>query len=136
MDIPAIAIKAETIVKATASNVFQKQNAHYGPAAAFDGDEESRWATDTGTRQAWIAADLGKPVTVQRVRIDEAFGKRVQKFELQYREGETWKTLLAGQTIGAGFQKTFEPVTAREFRLNILDATDGPTLNEIELLEK
>ena len=32
--------------------------------------------------------------------------------------------------------RTFSPVTAREFRLNILDATDGPTIAEIELLER
>ena len=48
-------------VKATASNVFQKQTSHYGPQEAFDDDGETRWATDAGTKQAWIAADLGKP---------------------------------------------------------------------------
>ena len=45
--------------KATASNVYQKQVSNYGPQAAFDGDSETRWATDSGTKQAWIVADLG-----------------------------------------------------------------------------
>ena len=123
-------------VKATASNVYQKHVHEYGPAMAFDNDSESRWATDGGTKQAWIAWDLGKRLNIQRVRIEEAVGGRVQKFEFQYREGSEWKTIFTGQKIGEWFQKKFEPVQAQEFRLNILDATDGPTIGEIELFEK
>ena len=29
-----------------------------------------------------------------------------------------------------------DPLTAREFRLNILEASDGPTIADIELFEK
>ncbi len=68
------------------------------------------------------------------MRISEAYPNRVQQFEFQYRDGDGWKTIFAGTTLGDNFQKSFEPVTAREFRLNILDATAGPTINEIELL--
>ena len=90
----------------------------------------------SGTQQAWIVADLGKPRTIRRLRINEAYAGRVQQFEFQYRDGDTWKTILTGQKVGADFERPFPPVTAREFRLNILQATDGPTINEIELLEK
>lgn len=31
-------------------------------------------------------------------------------------------------------QKGFEPVKAQEFRLNILEATDGPTISDIEFI--
>jgi alpha-L-fucosidase len=116
--------------------VFQKQNEQYGPQEAFDNDPNTRWATDSGTKQAWIAADLGKPLTVQRVRIEEAVAERVQKFEFQYRDGKEWKTIFKGNKIGHWFQQKFEPVTAQEFRLNILEATDGPTISDIELIEK
>jgi hypothetical protein len=44
--------------------------------------------------------------------------------------------IFTGATLGEQFQKSFEPVTAREFRLNILEATEGPTINEIKLSEK
>jgi len=133
MGIPAIPLSAESSVKATASNVYQKQTSHFGPQEAFDSDPETRWATDSGTKKAWIAADLGKPRAIQRVHISEAYGQRVQQFEFQYRDGETWKTIFTGQKIGGNFQQKFAPVTAREFRLNILDATEGPTIAEIEL---
>ncbi len=135
LDIPALSVAASSI-KAAASNVFQKQTAQYGPQEAFDGDPETRWATDGGTRTAWIAADLGQPRRILGVRIDEALEERVRQFEFQHRDGDSWKTIFAGQKIGPAFLRKFEPVTAQQFRLNILDATEGPTINEIELLEK
>jgi hypothetical protein len=61
----------------------------------------------------------------------------VQKFEFQYRNGDQWKTIYSGTKIGRWHQQKLDPpVTAREFRLNILDATDGPTIADIELIEK
>ena len=122
--------------KATASNVYEQLTEAWGPQLAFDGNEETRWATDDATKQAWVAVDLLKPQTVRGVRVSEAYAGRVRKFEFQYRDGEDWKTIFAGTTLGKNFKQEFEPVTAREFRLNILDATQGPTINEIELLQK
>ena len=134
MDLPPI--DQPVTFKATASNVYQNDTADYGAQSAFDGDDQTRWATDDATKQAWIAADFLKPKTVSRVRISEAYPNRVQQFAFQYRDGDEWKTIFAGTTLGDNYQKSFEPVTAREFRLNVLDATHGPTINEIELLEK
>jgi hypothetical protein len=44
-------------------------------------------------------------------------------------------TLFTGTELDAWF-RAVPPVTAQEFRLNILDATDGPTIAEIEFFEK
>jgi alpha-L-fucosidase len=130
MDLPAQAIPSD--IRAAASNVYRNETSDYGPQFAFDGDTGTRWATDDGTRQAWVSIDLGRPKTIQGVRIHEAFAGRVQKFELQHRDGEVWKTIFSGTTLGAQFERTFAPVTAREFRLNILEATQGPTIEQIE----
>jgi alpha-L-fucosidase len=115
--------------KATASNVFQKMPEHAADKAV-DGESETRWATDAGTSAAWLEVDLGKEVAFNRVVIDEALEQRVQEFELQYKDGEAWKTILKGTTIGANWEREFEPVTARVVRLNILKATEGPTIWE------
>ncbi|HEY5914563.1 MAG TPA: alpha-L-fucosidase [Verrucomicrobiae bacterium] len=136
MDIPVVQVVGPGSVKATASNVFQQQTSQYGPQEAFDGDADTRWATDGGTKKAWLAADLGKPKRVRGVRIEEAIEERVRQFEFQCGDGSSWKTVFMGQKIGPSFVQKFEPVTAQHFRLNILDATEGPTINEIELLEK
>jgi alpha-L-fucosidase len=118
--------------KVRASNIYQK-NSHYGPDKVVDDDPATRWATDTGTKQAWLEVDLGKAATFNQVKIAEAYD-RVQEFELQYKNSTQWKTFGRGTKIGADYSKTFEPVTARQVRLNILNSTDGPTIWEFQLL--
>jgi alpha-L-fucosidase len=118
--------------KVRASNVYRRIRA-YGPDKAVDDDPATRWATDTGTKQAWLEVDLGKAVTFNQVEIGEEYD-RVLKFELQYKSGLQWKTFLNGTKIGADYSKTFQPVTAKQVRLNILDSTDGPTIWEFQLM--
>jgi alpha-L-fucosidase len=120
-----------TGAKATASNIFQK-NAAYSPDKALDGDGHTRWATDAGTHTAWLEVDLRKPVTFDRMSIDE-WSSRVRTFELQIKEGDAWKTIFQGKKIGEGYTCKFKAVTARVVRLNILQATEGPTLCEFHL---
>ena len=136
MELPVLAADLE--VKASASNVYQANDNDYGPQQAFDHDPQTRWATDSGTRQAWIAADLGNVETVSGVRLQEAapYTNRVTQFEFQYRHGGAWTTIFKGTQIGGRYAMDFNPVKAREFRLNILEATEGPTLSEIELVRK
>jgi alpha-L-fucosidase len=130
MDLPAQEIPPD--IRAEASNVFHKQVDDYGPQFAFDGDLDTRWATDDSTSQTWIACDLGSVKTIRGVRINEAYAGRVQNYELQYRDDTNWKTFLTGATLNASFEITFPTVKAREFRLNILSAKQGPTIHEIE----
>jgi len=133
IDLPVLELVPLKKVKASASNVFENNTAEYGAQKAFDDDTDTRWATDGGTKQAWIAVELLAPKAVAQVKISEAYAGRVQKFEFQYRDGNDWKTIFTGTTLGDNFQKSFPAVTALEFRLNILDATEGPTINEIDL---
>ena len=118
--------------KVRASNVYRKSR-NYNAAKAVDDDPATRWATDTDTKQAWLEVDLGGPTTFNQVKIAEEYD-RVQKFELQYKSGSQWKTFLRGTTIGNAYSKKFEPVTGRRVRLNILAATDGPTICEFQLM--
>lgn len=128
--LPSVSLAFEKKVRA--SNVFQR-NRNYGPDKAVDDDPATRWATDSGTKQAWLEVDLGEHKKFNQIKIAEEFD-RVQKFELQYESGSQWKTLLRGTRIGTAYSRKFEPVTARRVRLNILDATDGPTIWEFQLL--
>ena len=120
---------------ATASNTYHNDEADYGAQFAFDGDEQTRWAADDETKQAWIAVHFIKPRTVGRVFISEAYPNRVQEFQFQYRQGNEWKTIFSGKTLGDAYEKHFTPVTAQDFRLNVPKASTGPTIKEIELLE-
>ena len=98
----------------------------------MDDDTGTRWATDSGTKQAWLEVDLGKSMTFSRAVISEEFD-RIQKFELQYRDGQQWRTFTKGTKIGNKLELNFSSITARHVRLNILDATEGPTIWEFRL---
>jgi alpha-L-fucosidase len=118
--------------KATASNTHQNQ-AEFAPDKATDGRGDTRWATDAGLKQAWLELDMGQPITFRRACISEAFPNRVQKFELQWLDGAEWKTFHTGTTLGEAWSQGFEPVTAQRVRLNVLEATNGPTIWEFQL---
>ena len=104
LDLPVLSFAPA--IKARASNTYQNDD-QYDPQQAFDHDPATRWATDSGTKQAWISADLGQTKTIVGVRIQEAAPNagRVQKFEFQYRDGGDWKTIFTGEKIGARFEK-------------------------------
>jgi len=119
---------------ATASNVYQNVVARYGPAMAVDDDPATRWATDAGTHEAWLEVDLGEPQTIGRAAIQEAYAPRVQRFEIRAKQGDGWKTVTRGTRIGEELAVEFEPITARVFRLEILEAVEGPTIWEFALL--
>lgn len=118
---------------ATASNVYQAMS-EYDASKAFDDNDATRWATDGGTHAAWLEVDLGAPATFSRAVIKEAFD-RVQSFELQQKAGEAWETIAKGTKIGERREMKFKPVTAQYLRLNILEATDGPTLWEFQVFK-
>lgn len=120
--------------EASASNVFQGRS-EYAAAMAVDDNPETRWATDSGTDQAWLEVDLGRLTEVSRVWIDEAieFGKRVEEFEIQYQQDGQWRTAHRGTTIGEAYEESFDPVSARRFRLILHQASEGPTIWEFRL---
>jgi len=137
-DIPPAALASAgdslaTGKKASASTVFQNSPS-YGPDKAFDNDPETRWATDAGVSSAWLEVDLGKPATIRRVAIHEPEEyRRVQAFELQYHDGQVWKTFHEGTTLGPDWSVKVEPFTAQRVRLNIVKAPGGPTISEFSL---
>ncbi|MCW1925689.1 discoidin domain-containing protein [Luteolibacter arcticus] len=115
---------------ATASSVYR---AGHEADKAFDGNPQTRWAARE-TKAAWIAVDLGRPMEVSRVVIQETSYPRVSRFAFEAQEADSsWKALATGTTLGADMELSFAPVTAQVFRLNVLDASDSPTVEEVLL---
>lgn len=105
----------------------------YEARQAYDGDESTRWGAAPGTRSGWLEIDKGANAKIARAVIVEGSWDRVRKYEVQAREGETWKTIVRGDGLGSRREHRFAPVTARFFRLNILEAAEVPTIHEFEL---
>jgi alpha-L-fucosidase len=125
-----------THAKATASNVFGNQ-AEYAPDKAVDGKNDTRWATDASTTSAWLEVDLGRPTRFSRATIIQAFPelKRIRKFAIEYQQDGRWETCYQGEDPGERLSVEFQPVTAQQVRLNLLDANGGPTVWEFQLFK-
>lgn len=138
LDIPAVEVPMPTSLttgaKAIASNVYQNQQ-DYGPDKAVDGNRGTRWATDSGTKSAWLQVDLGHPQTFGRAIIRQAYPElhRVRRFAVEYWRDNQWVTCYRGENLPPKLIARFEAVTAQRVRLNITEATDGPTIWEFQL---
>lgn len=64
---------------------------------------------------------------------DITVGQRIEKFELEYWDGQGWRKATAGTTVGFKRLQRFEPVTASKIRLKILSSRLNPTLSELGL---
>lgn len=117
--------------KVTASNTYRNE-ARYAPESAVDNNHATRWATDAGTRAAWLEVDMGEPTTVNRVVIEQAY-PRIRVYSVDYRVGDHWRVWHQGESPGMRVDVALESVTAQHFRLNISEATEGPSLHEFQL---
>ena len=120
--------------KVTASSTWPGQL--HTPRKAFDDDPTTRWGAGEGTKSGWLAVDLGEVKTIGRLCVNEATWDRIRRFELQIQTDDQWQTIHTGTTIGADFTAKFAPISAQHVRLNILEATDVPTIWEVQLFEE
>jgi alpha-L-fucosidase len=134
LDIEPLSVSGGRGLPAKASNTFHNQ-ADYAADKAFDDDEQTRWATDAGTTSAWIevALPFAKTIATAAILQEPTYANRIEAYEFQAEQDGAWKTLCTGERLKAKETLKFEPVTAKKFRLNITKASEGPTINEIEL---
>jgi alpha-L-fucosidase len=119
---------------ASASNVRGHDPA-YAAGKAADGDRASFWATDDAVREATLTVELGAPARFNRVRLQEPIelGQRVASFVVEVREGQAWKEVVAGKTIGARRLLRFPAVTADAVRVTIRESLACPALSVVEV---
>jgi alpha-L-fucosidase len=132
-ELPVVSLLAQgalTVGKASSSSSDWGEG--YTHSMAFDGDETTRWGAAPGTTSGWLQVDLGVPTTFDKALILESPWDRVRRFELQYREGETWRTFHQGTTMG-DLAIEFDAVTAQYVRLTVLEGTNVPTIWEVAL---
>lgn len=123
--------------KASASITYQNDPT-YAASKAIDGDPETRWATPLGTKECWLQIDFPKETMIEGIEIDEAYAtpkSRVTKFELLTKKGDSWVSFYVGNELAEKFSQKFSPITTSGIRLNILDASEGPTISEIRLIK-
>jgi alpha-L-fucosidase len=109
-------------------------NAEYSAAKACDGDESTRWGAAPESRAGWLEVDLGAEKEINRALVMELGHHRTEQFAIECKAGAAWKPLVTGTTIAGRRVYDFAPEKARVFRLNIIKASEVPTIEEFQLL--
>jgi alpha-L-fucosidase len=116
---------------ARASSESDQKNSN--AARAFDGDIMTQWMAAAGSREGWIEVDLGRETRVTRASV-MAPGDRVLKFAIEYKDGDAWIPVATGTKLPkTAVVFDFMAVSARIFRLHIIDAKDAPVVAEFKL---
>lgn len=118
----------------TSGKVAKASSEKEGTAAKniFDGDPKNKWQPSDNDKERWAEADLGKEIAIGAFSVVEPWypwNNKGQKIEIQYKSGNKWNVATAVTTNGSGHTASFNPVTARYFRLKIVEAKE-PTINE------
>jgi alpha-L-fucosidase len=93
------------------------------------------WQPAKDDQTPWVEIDLGKPQKISKALIYES-GNNIKAFELLYKEGEKWKTIHKGATIGSKAEITFKPIESQFVKLVIDSFTDTPGIYKVILLEE
>jgi alpha-L-fucosidase len=120
--------------RASASNT-RGHGRVYAPARAFDGDWNTFWATDDNVTSASLEVDLGRTAQFDTAQVQEAvwLGQRVQSYHIEYWNGNDWKEIATGTTIGYKRLDRFGKVEARRVRLVIDRALSSPAISTFGL---
>jgi alpha-L-fucosidase len=118
--------------KATASSC---RDASHHERQLQDGDLGTAWVPAADQTSGQVEFDLGQPQTfnVASIQEDIALGERVQAYRVDVLDGDTWRTVTAGQVIGHKQLRRFPEVTAQRVRLVIEQAAAVPAIAEFGL---
>lgn len=130
-----------TLVSCSASSTWDNTGQYAAPLMS-DTWWRTRWASATSTPT--INVSLDQPRLLKGVVLCEAYGPRVQSFELDVKatasateQTMNWATLSPRTTrTGLVLRTLFaQPVPAKSFKLRITAASDAPTLSRLLVLE-
>lgn len=105
----------------------------YEASKANDSDVMTRWGAAGDPREGALTVDLGVETGISRAWIAEVDFAHTREFSIEVMQGDSWREVARGTTIGPNKAVTFPSVKARRIRLNILKA-DGPiNINEFQV---
>ncbi len=113
-----------------ASNVRGNDDT-FAPSNATDSSEDTYWATDDSARQGSLTMSWTSPVHCSMMMIEEylPLGQRVESFAVDARQGNTWKQIAGGTTIGHKRIIRFAALATNRLRLRILSSKACPAIS-------
>lgn len=124
--------------KAFKTNLASKSkivvNSGKGRNALADNKYNTYWTTGSERdTSALITFTFRKTETFNIVALQENIrvGQRIEKFKIEYWDGQKWELATEGTTVGYKRLLKFPAVTAKKVRINIISSRLNPTLSEV-----
>ncbi|MFO7446440.1 MAG: alpha-L-fucosidase [Ignavibacteriaceae bacterium] len=116
---------------AAASNESKEHKA----SLILDNDTETYWTTEEGISSASIEIQLKNDVTFNRIMLQENIlaGQRIEKFHIEWWDGNNWSRFTEGTTIGYKRLLRFPVITANKIKIVIDECRTKPTLSSFGL---
>lgn len=104
-------------------------------AALTDSNWDTFWVADQDAAESTLTVDLPGDTTFDHVVLQEyiPLGQRIAEFEVLAKNGNRWKSIGKGTTIGHKRILQTEPVTTDQLRIVIRKSYGRATLNEMGL---
>ncbi|MEQ8765759.1 MAG: alpha-L-fucosidase [Planctomycetota bacterium] len=117
------------------ASVVRGDDARFGADRVLDGDPDSYWAADDEVRRATITLELKESTLFNRTVLSEpiAMGQRIASFRVEVPEGDDWRVLTRGTTIGNKRILTHPAVLTDAVRLVIEESRACPLISELSL---
>ncbi|GAB3175788.1 alpha-L-fucosidase [Telluribacter humicola] len=121
-----------------ASNV-RGFNSIYGTKNLVDKNKSTYWATDDDYKTPDLIIDMYQPRQFDIITLGEhiKLGQRIEAFAVDIQEGETWKEIHKGTSVGAKrIVKLPAPVTAQKVRVRITKSPVGMAMSELGIYKE
>lgn len=131
-------LRDATFSNNTARKARVTSNNGINTKALLDNKYQTYWTTKGSDTTAVIELQFPSLQTFDVLSLQEniAVGQRIERFVLEYQQGNDWKQAAEGTTVGYKRLIRFAPVTAQKVRLRILSSRLNPTLSEIGLYKQ
>jgi alpha-L-fucosidase len=109
-----------------------------GKKKLIDGRNDTYWTTKQNDTTAVIEFSLPATRLFDVISLQEniRMGQRIEKFKVEYKEGNDWKMLVTGTTVGYKRLLRFPAVQTAHVRIIIESSRTNPTLAEVGLYKQ
>jgi len=99
----------------------------------LDDNPDTYWTTDKNVKKAAIEIQMTKGRTFNCVMLQENIleGQRIEKFHLDYWDGQLWRTFTKGTTVGYKRLLRFPDVYTDRIKIIIDQSRTNPTLSSL-----
>ena len=117
---------------------FANKDEKYGASKIVDGNYDTYWAPDKGSKTGTIEIDLGESKEFDVISLQEyiPLGQRVSSFNVEVLQGEIWNKVYEGKTIGYKRLIRMAPIKGGKIRINITDSLEVPLINNVGIYKQ